>query len=323
MLLSSSEVFASGKGWADQYSAWSYAGWACDPSVPGYQTPVHIWRDDGKFLGGTMAVNPREAAVGAACSSTHSAHGFSINIEQKTELMDGRVHAVTLYVIDQAGQPYPFSTVSVAFPYSSDNVAAPKSPGDVVGRDLNVAGLGALGHIGIWDGASVIEMLNEGSGNKVFMNSWENFKSRSIPWNTAYPNYSGHSVKSCWGTTCDIHSNRPDQQTYTAQQATFRRAYQIYLIGANYTITTSTTAAEPEMRDYTDGWRRPAQRGTYRCDTFIIQAFRGTTEFDNVAIFPWRDAPSAPETWRQKVSSLSSILSFITPSNVIDKIRAF
>jgi hypothetical protein len=324
-LLGAHGAFALGTGYIDAASAWSYSGWACDPPAPGYQVAVHAWRDDGKFLGGVGAVIQREAAVGAACGSPHSAHGFQLTIEQKPELMDGKFHNVTLYTLDHAGNPAPFpgGPVRVQFPGSSNNAAAPRTPGDVVGRELAQPGLGWTGHTGLWDGSRVIEMLNEGSGNRVFTNTWENFKSRdAVTWNTAYPNYPAHTVKSCWNATCDINSNRPDQQLVSSQQAVVRRAFQVYLIGADYTLTTYYTNAEPAMTDYTSsGWRRPPIRGQYRCDTFLYDAFRASTDILLSGVFPWRDIYNMPGSWRDKVSSLLS--GVILPSNMLEKIRAF
>lgn len=314
-------AFALGTGWTDVTTAWTYSGWACDPAAPGYQTAVHIWRDDGKFLGGVGATMVREPAVGAACGSRHSSHGFHLNIEQKTELMDGKVHNVTLYVLDHAGNPAPIGTRSVQFPSSPNNVAAPRAPGDVVARDLAVPGIGALGHVGIWDGSSVIEMLNEGYGNKIFINSWGNFKSRSTPWHTAYPNFPRHTIKTCWGSTCDINSNRPDQLTFNAQEATFRRAFQVYLIGSDYTITRVYSTAEPAMVDYTDRrWTRPPRRGTYRCDTFIYDAFRATTDLDRSGIFPFRNVYNMTSSWRSKVAALYDYWE-MTPARLMQKVR--
>lgn len=325
VLVSSHGALAAGTGYIDSASAWTYNGWACDLAAPGYQVPVHAWRDDGKFLGGVGAVIPREAAVGAACGSPHSAHGFSLNIEQKPEFMDGKIHNVTLYTIDQAGNPAPFpgGPVRVQFPGSSNNAAAPRAPGDVVGRELAQTGLGWTGHIGIWDGSQIIEMLNEGSGNRVFANTWENFKSRdAVTWNTAYPNFPGHTIKSCWIASCDINSNRPDQQQVAAQQAVVRRAFQVYLIGSDYTLTSLYTNAEPSMTDYTSpGWRRPAIRGQYRCDTFVYDAFRASTDILLSGVFPYRDVYNQPSSWRDKVSSLTS--GVILPSNILEKIRGF
>lgn len=324
-LIISQSAFALGTGYIDAASAWLYSGWACDPGVPGYQVPVHAWRDDGKFLGGVVASNPREAAVGAACGSPHSSHGFNLSIEQKPELMDGKVHGVTLYTIDHAGNPAPFpgGPVRVQFPGSSNNAIAPRAVGDIVGRELAQKGLGWTGHIGVWDGSRVIEMLNEGSGNRVFTNTWENFKSRdAVTWNTAFPAYPGHTIKTCWNSSCDINSNRPDQQLVSAQQAVVRRAFQVYLIGSDYTLTKFYSNAEPAMTDYTTpNWRRPAIRGQYRCDTFVYDAFRASTDINLSGVFPWRDVYNINPSWRNKVSSLLD--GVILPSNMLEKIRLF
>jgi hypothetical protein len=48
------------------------------------------------------------------------------------------------------------------------------------------------------------------------------------------------------------------------------RANQIYLIGADYTLSAFYTIAEPTFPD------RLATRGTYRCDTFVVDVFSFT-----------------------------------------------
>lgn len=84
----------SAKGWVDAATPTTYSGWACDANSPNYQTPVHIWRDDNVFLGGTIAANPRESAVGAACGSSHNYHGFSVEITVPADKLYNKWHLV-------------------------------------------------------------------------------------------------------------------------------------------------------------------------------------------------------------------------------------
>lgn len=81
-----------------------------------------------------------------------------------------------------------FSSIAlIAATLASSSVLAgdPKVAPDVVGRDLNVTGFGALGHVGIWNGSSVIEVLNV--TNKVVQsNTLSSFKNASKYWGAKY-----------------------------------------------------------------------------------------------------------------------------------------
>lgn len=68
----------------------------------------------------------------------------------------------------------------------TDTEKDPKHIGDAVGRDLDIPGLGWVGHIGIWDGKQVIEVVN-GSSNAVRFQSMNQFKSASPYWGYAAP----------------------------------------------------------------------------------------------------------------------------------------
>lgn len=65
----------------------------------------------------------------------------------------------------------------------------PVDVSDIVGRDLNVPALGAIGHVGLWTGAKVIEVLNE--PQVVQQNTLANFRARTKYWGAVY--YSGWS----------------------------------------------------------------------------------------------------------------------------------
>lgn len=309
---------------ADSSSAWSYSGWACDPSVPGKQTEVQARRDDGQFLGRVIADRPRESTIPSDCGSPHGAHGFRFDVARKPEWADGKTHNVTLYSVDRLGNSTPFHTFSTVFAAAAnDQVEPPSMAGDVVGRELDSTGFGKLGHLGIWDGREVIEILNEGGGSKVFKKSWDDFKSRSSVWNTAHPRYPGHTIQTCWSKVCDVNSNRPGESRVSAQMAVVNRAQQVYLIGADYTYTIDFTTAEPDLFDYTDpGWSRRAVRGRYRSDAFIYDAFRASTDLENAGIFPYRQVFNMSDDWRKKVSGMYHF-ALVLPYKMMEKIRAF
>lgn len=99
------------------------------------------------------------------------------------------------------------------------------------------------------------------------------------------------------------------------------RAVQIYTIGADYTLAPTYSTAEPEMKDYTQPrWKRPAIKGKYRCETFVYDAFRVSTDIDNSGVFPYRNVYNMDTSWRTKVADLYSFLA-TTPAKVMQKIR--
>ena len=206
--------------------------------------------------------------------------------------------------------------------YPSDCVPAPKSSGDVVGRELSIPGLSWAGHIGLFDGENVIEVLNEG-GNTVKINTYDNFKARSLVWNPVYTKFSEyHNIISCWGTTCDLGSTGSSYFVgLAARYAVAKRAYQIYLIGADYTITTTRKMATPRYIDRSEPWwaGRPAVRGLYRCDTFVVDAFSATADVYGGDLY--KTITGAPNGWEAKIVGLLS--GVVTPASILEKIRNF
>lgn len=83
-------------GIIDSASLTQYSGWGCDPTLPGQQLAIQAWRDDGKLIGTTIASLPREQAVGIACNSPHSAHGFVMAVQNDPSLLDNKWHEVRL-----------------------------------------------------------------------------------------------------------------------------------------------------------------------------------------------------------------------------------
>ena len=319
-----SAVQAIGRGEAESSSAWTYSGWACDSSAPGYQSVVQARRDDGVLLGRVVADRRSKVTVPGICDSSHEFHGFKLDITRKPDWVDGKPHEVTLFSVGANGVPTPFYTSSAIFSSSVDGVEPPRDMGDIVGRDLDYAKLGSIGHLGIWDGSKVLEILNEEkSSNKVFRNSWEDFKSRTSAWNTAHPKYPGHKVKSCWNSVCDVNPGRPGEIVISAQQAVVYRASQVYMIGSDYSYTVAFTTAEPAMIDFKEpSWKRGVIKGTYRSDTFIYDAFRASTDITLSGIFPYRQVYGMQNSWRDKVHSLYG-MALVLPYKMMEKIREF
>ena len=316
-------VNAEGVGKAESTLPWIYSGWVCDSDFPGYQSVVQAWRDDGKLLDNVVASGPVESDISHACRSPHNAHGFRMGIDTQPEWMDGKVHDVTLYVVGRKGVKTPIRTFSVNFSNANEGISPPRNPGDIVGRDLDRKPLGPMGHIGIWDGQKVVEMLDERSDiSKVFRNSWADFQSRTATWPTAYPNYPKHTIKTCFARTCDVNNNRPGEVVVDARQAVFSRALQVYSIGAEYTWSPDFKTAEPEMIDFQNGfWKRKLIFGRYRCDTFIYDAFRASTDLDTAGVWPARYVYNMHYSWRDKVVRLYGFA--MTPASVMNKVRDF
>jgi len=316
-------VHALGMGEVHSDSAWKYVGWACDSSAPGYQSVIQARRDDGVLLGRVVAEGSSTTTIPRACGSPHERHGFKLYIERKPQWADGKVHEVTVYSIDQDENVTKLKSFMLEFSGVSADAQRPRNLGDVVGRDLNYDQLGWAGHIGVWDGSYVIEVLNDSGSNKVFRNTWDDFKSRSNVWDTVTPNYPAHMIRTCWTYECDVNSNYSGGFKVSPAQAVVYRAAQVQMIGADYTITALFSTAEPTMKDYKDpGWKRKAVRGKYRCDTFVYDAFRASTNLDNSGVFPYREVYGMDDSWRRKVSSLYGF-STMLPNKVLEKIKSF
>ena len=149
--------------------------------------------------------------------------------------------------------------------------ADPVQAGDVVLRDLDVPLLGgAFGHIGLWDGMNVIEMLNEPGGNYVNYNSLSNFKQRTVYRGRGSPNIPAYNSTGCYDPSfCGKNS----YLTMNSRVAIVRRALQIFGIGADYTLTAQYVRAEAKTYAGPNLPNIPGKRGLYRCDTFILDAF--------------------------------------------------
>ncbi|MBT2325702.1 hypothetical protein J7E62_25560 [Variovorax paradoxus] len=182
----------------------------------------------------------------------------------------------------------------------------PQLAGDVVGRDLAISGLGSLGHTGMYDGSGVVEVLDEG-GNAIRYESLASFKARSAYWGTASPNNPNHLLNKCFKTAC---LQLADFEDIGARMALVKRAFQAYLIGADYTYGQHYTSAKPMV------WGRLAQRGLYRCDTFIINVYEKTADDEGMgSIYP------VPQLWLDRNRDLKS--DPILPSTLFNKMKGW
>lgn len=147
------------------------------------------------------------------------------------------------------------SAILSVYSYASD----PRSTGDVVGRDLNVWGAGGLGHVGIWDGSRVLEVLDKSP--VIQKNSLSNFKNESSSyWGAKYGKGYSHYR---------IVSNGWKQRDYNPE----------------YTIT----ALYREGKWGYENGRYTKIRAKFRCDTFVNYAYKSVTNSNLVTFFTPRN----------------------------------
>ncbi len=168
--------------------------------------------------------------------------------------------------------------------------ADPASAADIVGRDLDLIGLGHVGHVGIWTGKHVIEALNTG-GNAININSLADFKSRSRYWGAVF--LAGlenlPSQRLCTDAACSYVI------TLSMKDAVVHNASLIQQIGAGYTIADGYIPARPAcLPPACSSFRHPV-RGLYRCDKFVIDAFSPVSNA-NLALWNVMSNTNRPST---------------------------
>jgi len=142
----------------------------------------------------------------------------------------------------------------------------PQDQSDILGRDLNVPGLGALGHVGLWTGDQVIEALDQTPA--IVQNTLQNFKSRSTYWGAVYyPNWNRLPAVALPSQIWIPYS----YVMYSAKTAAVRRAVLIQQIGATYTV--SPYIKEAFVQECRGLSCTGPTAGKYRCDTFVKDAY--------------------------------------------------
>lgn len=205
----------------------------------------------------------------------------------------------------------------------------PRSAGDIVARDLAYPVGGVFGHLGMFDGENVMQVMSEPT--VVQRVSYSNFASKSNPWLPVYTNIPSFSVRSCYLATCNFldQYSSSDRSTKTSRLAMVARAYQIQLIGADYTVFASSASADPRMYDRIYGKYYPALRGVYRCDTFVGDIFAFTSTPNGQYFVPGslsylrieRVTSNVPSSWNTNVGSL--FYTPVVPSTLYDRFKAF
>lgn len=193
----------------------------------------------------------------------------------------------------------------------------PRQAGDVVGREL-ASIIAAPGHVGFYDGTGIYQVMNEKP--VVQKVSIEKFKAPvaaqgpNAYWGAGYPNIPSFYVKGCFEVDC---SNKPEI-VVDSRTGMSLRAFQIWQLGAEYTISTTGTPAFPKNST------TPAKRGVYRCDTFVIDIYKifGTRITDSRGAPIQATHPDSPvERW---INFRTFILTDnLIPTVVFQKLKAY
>jgi len=161
-------------------------------------------------------------------------------------------------------------TLGLALPITAAFAAKlakdPQDQSDIIGRDLNVPLLGAIGHVGLWTGDRVIEALNQTPA--IVQNTLQDFKSKSSYWGAVY--YSNWNRLPAVALPSQIMVPY-NYVLYNAKAAAVRRAILIQQIGATYTVSPYIQEAfVQECHGLRCAGPIP---GKYRCDTFIKDTY--------------------------------------------------
>jgi hypothetical protein len=184
------------------------------------------------------------------------------------------------------------------------SLLAPSNVGDVPARDLNYPGLSIVGHIGMWTGSQVAEAVS-GQSNAVRYVSWQTFSTTSNVWGTAKPNVPSFYIYYCFDSFCEYFTGSNYPPAVQARMALASRAHQIYLIGSDYTLLGVYTIATPSYPG------QPAQRGQYRCDTFVVDVFQSSAG--------WNLNKPVPAAWQSRMDNLASMPK--TPQSVWNALK--
>jgi hypothetical protein len=143
--------------------------------------------------------------------------------------------------------------------FTNANLALARWAGDVIGRDLNVTGLGSLGHIAMdaqefsasLRSSLFLEVLNEGA--IIFKNTYQNFKSRSKVWSGG-ERYWAPCEQTCSHSWKAAISSGWEQRNWSP----------------SYTLAAAWV--EGKMIKVNGKWVR--QNAKFRCDSFVIFSYR-------------------------------------------------
>jgi hypothetical protein len=241
-----------------------------------------------------------------------------VKITVPENLLDYKDHAVHIYVVGGPSAPERLSPISSVQFSGIDQSNPPRNPGDVLGRDYQGS---YIGHLGIWSGKHVVEMTGEKNPNNPYpalvATNLGMFATATKPWgavNAKFPY--GLVVKKCFARFCSGDWGRV---TLGAADAVAARAEQIRLIGADYTTSPLYRSAREGKDSSSDYW--PALKGSYRCDTLVVDAYGVLAPWATPAADLWpREVFGAPPNWYNKIRSVMT--GSYLPRGVYEAIKA-
>lgn len=333
------------KGWVDVAQHNRFAGWACK-SGSAQMVDVHVYAN-GRIIGAGKAGNRREDAVKNVCGSTSHFHGFDVPLATPADMLDGTMKDIIIYAIynDGSHEKLDNTPIKVQFPHGGNSTPPPANFGDIVGRDLDVSGLGYVGHIGVWDGEMVVEAIGfKDARNTIKRTPWSAYNSNPTKWQTISPVTINVRHKYCHAKECLLTELENGDlvtmtgSTHGVREMAAKSAYVKFLIGAEYTATAQSSAAKQGYRYYSirhcfpfGSSCQPRQikskptRGIYRCDTFVLDAWGGTSALYSNALSGIKAAPfenrSNLDKWYKHIDSLTSWYRLQTPKNVYDNMQ--
>ncbi len=144
--------------------------------------------------------------------------------------------------------------------------ANPSATGDVVARDLNISGLGWAGHVGMYDGSKIVEVLNQSA--VIQRNSTSTFKASSPYWGARYGKGSnfGTMVTKGW-----------DQRNYSP----------------SYTSSAQWREGRYEKQCTSSGCKNVLIPAKFRCDTFVNYMYLKGTGSNLVSVMLPRNVYNA------------------------------
>lgn len=171
-----------------------------------------------------------------------------------------------------------FLSLSASTSFAGD----PKASPDVVGRNLSIWGLGSIGHVGMWSGSNVVEVLNKAT--VIQSNSLSSFKaSDKVYWGAKYGVGASNGAK--------IISSGWDQRNYSPSYTTTAYWQQG---GVAQKVCTQYGKNGSCVR-----WTTSLSTAVFRCDTFVDFSFwkgNGSRLVAGGSILPFIVYNSMPKT---------------------------
>ncbi|WP_395027892.1 hypothetical protein [Comamonas odontotermitis] len=201
-----------------------------------------------------------------------------------------------------------------------------------------------FGHIGIWDGANIIEATGAQNGDDTLKTTpWSAYASLSTKWPTVSPQTLDIRHAYCGQAFCQLYEQPNGDLTTNATNSGLREmaaksAYLKYLIGASYTRLATFSSSKQGFRYSTTRLCNPfatscistiiqekAKRGTYRCETFALEAWASTSTKSGYQLMAQYVSSFQNQAdidkWGKQTSFLISPTRIRTPRDVYDNFK--